>query len=219
MFLFQKLPLVVIFGALMCARACLALAVLLKKPPSGQHQLQTLPGTAYNETVPVTVLSTFVPRALTRPSDTKTADAHLTGALALAMAYTPYSPSGACMSHNKITNDLQDIKNKGFNIVRVYSTDCNTLAYVGSACKKLGLKMILGIYIKRSGIFGAQEQIEAIAQWGEWEVVELIVVGNEAISNGYCSAPDLASFITTSKLTFRAAGYTGKVTTAEPIDI
>lgn len=47
----------------------------------------------------------------------------------------------------------------------------------------------------------------------------MIVVGNEAVFNGYTSAGELAAFIMECRKAFRAAGYAGPVTTTEPISI
>jgi exo-beta-1,3-glucanase (GH17 family) len=153
------------------------------------------------------------------PSSTGGSGSGTTGEGQYGMTFSPYTSEGNCMSQSEVTNNLKTIKQKGFNLVRVYSTDCNSLEYIGSACKSLGLNMILGVFIESSGTSGAEEQVTAITKWAQWDMVELIVVGNEAISSGYVSASQLASFITSCKSSFEAAGYTGKVTTTEPIDV
>ncbi|KAJ5762914.1 hypothetical protein N7533_001595 [Penicillium manginii] len=153
------------------------------------------------------------------PSSTGGSGSGVTGEGQYGMTFSPYTSSGQCMSQSEVTSNLKTIKDKGFNLVRVYSTDCNSLEYIGSACKSLGLNMILGVFIESSGTSGAEEQVTAITKWAQWGMVELIVVGNEAVSSGYVSAAELASFITSCKSAFKAAGYTGKVTTTEPIDV
>lgn len=47
----------------------------------------------------------------------------------------------------------------------------------------------------------------------------MIVVGNEAVFNGFCTAEALASFVAEARSAFQAAGYSGPVTTTETIDI
>lgn len=135
------------------------------------------------------------------------------------MTYSPYTSTGACADQNTIESAIADIASKGFKVVRLYSTDCNGLEYVGQAAAKHGLKMIIGVFISNTGISGAQDQVKEIAAWAQWQLVDLIVVGNEAVFNGYCSASELAGFISSSLQTFKAAGYTGKITTTEPIEI
>lgn len=78
----------------------------------------------------------------------------------------------------------------------------------------------MGIYIDDTGVTGsAASQVTAIASWAKWDLVDMFVVGNEAVFNGYCTASELVSFIQSTKSTFNAAGYTGTYTTAEPLNI
>jgi exo-beta-1,3-glucanase (GH17 family) len=135
------------------------------------------------------------------------------------MTYTPYTSSGACTDQSTIEQDIADIAAKGFKVVRLYSTDCSGLEFVGQAASDHGLKLILGVFISGSGISAAQEQVQQISSWAQWSLVDLIVVGNEAISSGYVTASELASFVSSSASAFKAAGYAGKVTLTEPLDI
>lgn len=139
-----------------------------------------------------------------------------------AITYTPYTSSGDCKSAGDVMSDLASIKAKGFTTVRLYATDCSGLENVGAACEANGLKIILGVFIEGSGIGGAAQQVSDIAAWGSaghWSTVTMIVVGNEAIFNGFCSAEELAGFISSSKATWAASGYSGAVTTTEPLNI
>ena len=137
----------------------------------------------------------------------------------MGMTYSPYANGGGCKSKADVLKDIDMVKQKGFTTVRVYATDCNSLEYIGEGAKKNGLKMIVGVYIDGSGIKGAQSQVTAISNWAQWEMVDLIVVGNESLQSGVCSPEQLAEFIESSKKSFQAAGYNGKVTTTEPIYI
>ena len=138
------------------------------------------------------------------------------------ITYTPYQPSnGDCKSADEVDSDIQGLKDNGFSIVRVYSTDCNTLESVGSACKKHGLELIIGVFVKETGCSydtpDIKEQVDAIAEWAEWDLVKLFVVGNEAIMNGFCSASELRELVTTVKE--KCSGYTGKWTISETLNI
>lgn len=135
------------------------------------------------------------------------------------MTYSPYTSAGECKTKQEVLSDLKVIKGKGFNLIRVYSTDCSGLEFIGDACKELSLSIIMGVYIDGSGISAAQEQVTEIAKWAEWDMVKLIVVGNEAIQSGYVDAASLASFIKSASSSFKAAGYTGVITTTEPINV
>jgi exo-beta-1,3-glucanase (GH17 family) len=136
------------------------------------------------------------------------------------MTYTQYNTDGTCRAASDVMSDLAIIKGKGFTTIRMYGTDCNGLQNVGAAARANGLLMIIGIFIESSGISGAQPQVQQITEWGQsgnWDLVVLIVVGNEAISSGYCDGGSLAGFISSCKGAFQAAGYNGPVTTTEPV--
>ncbi|KAI9680119.1 MAG: hypothetical protein M1817_005136 [Caeruleum heppii] len=135
------------------------------------------------------------------------------------MTYSPYTNGGGCKPANEQASDIADIAKKGFSSIRLYSTDCGGLQAVGDAAKQHGLKIVAGVYIDQSGVGKAGEQVQALISWGQFQLVEMIVLGNEAIFNKYVSASDLAAFISSSKQKLQAAGYNGPVTTTEPLNI
>lgn len=137
----------------------------------------------------------------------------------MGMTYSPYANDGNCQDEATVLKNVGEIAKKGFSHLRLYATDCNGLEYVGKAAKQHGLKMIIGVYIDGSGISKAQEQVTAITKWAQWDLVTLIVVGNESIQSGYVEVGALAGFITSAKQSFKSAGFTGDVTTSESINI
>ncbi|KAJ5625493.1 hypothetical protein N7510_001802 [Penicillium lagena] len=169
--------------------------------------------------------STALPTSVAAVSTTAPAPQPTSGSGALTgngqygMTYSPYTESGMCKTKDEVFQDIKTIQDKGFNLIRIYSTDCSGLMFVGEAARQYGMNMILGVYIDNTGTSGAQEQVSAIATWAEWDLVELIVVGNEAVQSGYATASELASFIESSTAVFRAAGWTKDVTTTEPVDV
>jgi exo-beta-1,3-glucanase (GH17 family) len=141
-----------------------------------------------------------------------------------AMTYTPYDSTGNCKTADVVSSDLAAIKAKGFTTIRLYGTDCSGLTNVGGAAVAQGMKIILGIFIEGSGIAGAQSQLGQVTAWGSqgsnWASVVMLVVGNEAISQGFCDGPSLAGFISQAKSALQAAGAGNvPVTTTEPLNI
>lgn len=138
-----------------------------------------------------------------------------------AITYTPYNDDLTCKTRAAIDADVAIIAKKGFTSIRVYATDCSILKYVGSAAAYHKLKLILGIHIDDTILMLAQPQINEIIAWanGNWDIVEMIVVGNEAIFNEFTTPKLLAEFITSARDHFREAGYSGPITTTEPVDI
>ncbi|KAI0102902.1 glycoside hydrolase family 17 protein [Nemania sp. FL0031] len=139
-----------------------------------------------------------------------------------AVTYTPYetSSNGGCKTQAQVNSDIAAIAAAGVTTIRVYSTDCSTLEFVGGACEAHGIKMILGIFVDEPGCDASNpsvtEQISAIKAWGKWDLVELISVGNEAVLHGYCTPSELAGLISTTK---SQLSYTGPYSTAETVNI
>lgn len=136
-----------------------------------------------------------------------------------AMTYSPYTAEGGCKGADAVFTDISAIKSAGFNTVRLYSTDCSGLENVGNACKQYSLKLVLGIFIDNKGIDAARPQVTDILSWGQWQMVELIVIGNEALFNKHCDVNALAGFIAETKAQFQGAGYTGPCTTTETLNV
>ncbi|KAK8175227.1 beta-glucosidase 5 [Phyllosticta citrichinensis] len=143
-----------------------------------------------------------------------------------AITYTPYNSDGTCKTADDVKTDIADIKDKGFTTVRLYATDCDGLVNVGAACSESALKMIIGIYIKSDGISAqdTQDQVTEIQSWAKegsnWDLVDMIVIGNEAVFNGWATAQELGEFISTVKSTFKSAGLASKAfTTSETVNI
>ncbi|KAJ5818802.1 hypothetical protein N7474_004393 [Penicillium riverlandense] len=167
----------------------------------------------------VAAMSTSTAAPAPAPQPTGGSGGVLTGNGQHGMTYSPYTESGMCKTKDEVFQDIKTIQDKGFNLIRIYSTDCSGLMFVGEAARQYGMNMILGVYIDNTGTSGAQEQVSAIATWAEWDLVELIVVGNEAVQSGYATASELAAFIESSTAIFRAGGWTKDVTTTEPVDV
>ncbi|KAI1847320.1 hypothetical protein JX265_006440 [Neoarthrinium moseri] len=134
-----------------------------------------------------------------------------------AITYTPYDSNGNCKSASAVTEDIKAISEKGISTVRVYSTDCDTLPNVGSACAAHGVRMIIGIFIDAPGCTAnnptVSQQISSIKSWAQWDIVDMIVVANEALFNGHCQPSELAGLISQCKSSF--SGYTGPYTTTD----
>ncbi|KAK4143257.1 exo-beta-1,3-glucanase [Dichotomopilus funicola] len=138
-----------------------------------------------------------------------------------AMTYTAYAETaeGGCKSASEVMDDVTAIAKAGFSAIRVYSTDCDTLPNVGAAVRKLGLRLIVGIFIGQAGCDNASptvaDQISALKEWAEWDLVDLAAVGNEALFNNFCTVGELTSLIQRVKSELGATGYNGAFTTTD----
>jgi exo-beta-1,3-glucanase (GH17 family) len=136
-----------------------------------------------------------------------------------AITYSQYNDDSTCKSAEDVDADIADIAKKGFGAIRLYSPECDSLITVGGACKKYGVQIILGVFIKAGGVTTADKEVEAIKKWNQWGNISLVVIGNEAIFQGFCTAEELAAYITKVGSEFKSLGYHGHVTTTEPVNI
>ncbi|KAK4190543.1 glycoside hydrolase superfamily [Podospora australis] len=136
-----------------------------------------------------------------------------------AMTYTPFRADGHCKSAGEVMEDVTLIKKAGFVSLRIYSTDCDTLPNVGAAARANGLRLIIGIFIGAPGCDNGDPtvaaQIAALKAWKQWDLVDLCVVGNEALFNNFCTVQQLTNLIVHTKQELGSVGYTGKFTTTD----
>lgn len=138
-----------------------------------------------------------------------------------AMTYTPFTTDSKCKGADEVMQDIAAIAAAGFTTLRVYSTDCDTLPNVGAAARAHGLRMIVGIFIGKVGCDNTDpdvaEQIAALKAWSQWDLVDLCVVGNEALFNKFCSVSELTSLISRTKSELASVGYNGPFTTTDVV--
>lgn len=136
-----------------------------------------------------------------------------------AMAYSPYNNDGSCKTADQVLPDLQLLKSKGINQIRMYGTDCNSLQTVLPQAKSLGISVNQGLWITSAGVDSIDIPLQQLISYGQtngWDVFAYITIGNEAVISQYCSVSDLISKIGSVKSQLQAAGYTGQLTTSEP---
>ena len=162
-----------------------------------------------------------------KPSDTPTYGGSgrvITKGDKWAMTYTPYAPNGNCKTKSEVDSDIAEIAKLGFTTIRSYSTDCGVFENVVPACKASGLKVILGIFFsEKGGPFSgyADEQLQQIIKGAPKDDTVMVIVGNECIFSGVCTAESLSSYFIKVRTDLHAAGFSKDiaVTTTEPVNI
>ena len=103
------------------------------------------------------------------------------------ISYSPYTSSGGCKDVSSISSDLHTIASEGYQIIRLYGTDCNQVSNVVSVLSSTGinLKLFLGIF----DLGSASSQISTIvsAIHGNWNHIVTISIGNEPVNQGIAS--------------------------------
>lgn len=143
-----------------------------------------------------------------------------------AIVYHPYNSDSTCRNRATVHAHMTEIARLGFTTIRLHNHDCSILAKLASSSEVQSqqIRLILGIHIDETGLGAATPLVDEVVAWAEedpsrWESVELVVVGEEAVFNGHASAKDLATFIVRTRSTLQTAGYTGPLTTTEPLHV
>lgn len=137
-----------------------------------------------------------------------------------AITYGPYDgKTGACKSAQQVKDDICKIKDAGFQAVRIYGTDCDTLTNVVPACVEQGLQVIAGVFVKGQCSIknpDIQKQVDDLNAMNNWDAIRLLVISNESILNGICTGAEVAQLITDVKNA--CPKYQGPCTTAETVN-
>ena len=106
---------------------------------------------------------------------------------------TPLNPKGLVISDRRIDADLA-ILSRRFNGIRTYSAI--GLENVPRYAKKYGLKMLLGAWVGADPVVTEKELQTAIELTRRYpDVVQAVVVGNEALLRGEVTASQLVEYI------------------------
>lgn len=127
------------------------------------------------------------------------------------ITYSPYSgssqASSSCKGADEIADDIRKIHNKGFNRVRLYATDCNQLSVVGPVASKLGMQIIIGIFVNSPSSADSDfaKQLQAIKDYisvnGAGNI-DALLVGNEPFSGQHATVDQIASYLSQAKAAF-----------------
>ncbi|KAL9002972.1 MAG: hypothetical protein Q9188_004138 [Gyalolechia gomerana] len=126
------------------------------------------------------------------------------------VSYSPYNGDNSCKSTQQVATDFSKIS--GYQVIRLYGTDCNQVANVLAATKGSNVKFFLGIF----DLAQVQKEAETIANaiHGDWSRVNAISVGNEMVNKG-TSPGTVIGAIGQARGVLKNCGYTGPVVTVD----
>lgn len=135
-----------------------------------------------------------------------------TGGNGLGITYSPYNTDNSCKSAGQVKTDIDAITG-GYQVIRLYGTDCSQVQNVLAAAKPHGYKLFLGIF----DITKVASEVATIASAvnGDWSSIDTVSVGNEGVNNNQYSVADVSAAVGTAKGALTAAGYTGPVVTVD----
>lgn len=160
--------------------------------------------------------STTVSSTTTSTAESSTASVDTSSTVAAGGAkgitYSPYNADGSCKSTSEVTSDLSQLTD--FGIIRLYGVDCDQVANVLQA-KTSSQKLFLGIYYVDAIEAGVETIKAAIEQYGSWDDVYTVSIGNELVNGGEATTSQVGEYISTGRSALEAAGYTGPVVSVD----
>lgn len=128
-----------------------------------------------------------------------------------AISYSPYNTDHSCKSASQVKADFSIIE--GFELVRLYGTDCDQVSNVIAAIQGTNIKLFLGIFNINDVNNEAQTIIKAVDH--KWDLVNTVSVGNELVNSGQASVGQVTSAIETARSCLKDAGYNGPIVTVD----
>lgn len=128
------------------------------------------------------------------------------------ITYTPYNADGTCKNAAQVASDMSALS--AYPVVRLYGTDCDQVANVFKS-KASGQKLFLGVF-DVSNIEGSIQQMkDAVSQYGSWDDVTTVSIGNELVNGGQASPSQVGQYVATGRAALQAAGFNGPVVSVD----
>lgn len=159
-----------------------------------------------------TTAETTTSAASTSAASTPTSSGSSNFSSGKGVTYSPYTSSGACKSLSEVQTDLAKLS--GYEIIRLYGVDCNQVENVLQA-KADGQKLFLGIYYVDDIEAGISQMASAIKQYGSWDDVYTVSIGNELVNSGAATVDQIASYVKSGRAALTSAGYSGPVVSVD----
>lgn len=145
------------------------------------------------------------------PSKSATGPSSSGPSFSKGVTYSPYNKDNTCKGAKSVATDLSGIS--GYDLIRIYGTDCGQVGNVVSAIKGTGISLLVGIFDITNIPSEAQTIIQAVN--GDWSSIKAINVGNELVDTGAASVSQVVAAMSQARSILRAAGFTGPVVTVD----
>ncbi|KAL8713936.1 MAG: hypothetical protein Q9220_002082 [cf. Caloplaca sp. 1 TL-2023] len=126
------------------------------------------------------------------------------------VSYSPYNADNTCKSAQQVATDFSKIS--GYQVIRLYGTDCNQVSNVLAATKGSNVKLFLGIF----DLAQVQQESKTISSAvnGDWSRINAVSVGNEMVNKGTDPGTVIGA-IGQTRSALKASGYSGPVVTVD----
>lgn len=145
-------------------------------------------------------------------SDSSSSSSNVPAGGAKGITYSPYNADGTCKNAGDVASDMSKLSDYG--IIRLYGVDCNQVENVLQA-KTSSQKLFLGIFFVDQIQQGVDTISSAISQYGSWNDVDTVSIGNELVNGGQANADQVGQYVSTGRSALKAAGYSGPVVSVD----
>ncbi|CAL9729298.1 probable family 17 glucosidase Scw4p [Monosporozyma unispora] len=181
---------------------------------NGNTEASAAPATTAATAAPATTASSAASASTASSSNNNNGDSasNVPAGDAKGITYSPYNADGSCKSAGDVASDLSKLTDYG--IIRLYGVDCNQVENVLQA-KTSSQKLFLGIFYVDQIQQGVATISSAINQYGSWNDVDTVSIGNELVNGGQANADQVGQYVSTGRSALQAAGYTGPVVSVD----
>ncbi|GMM30358.1 putative family 17 glucosidase [Martiniozyma asiatica (nom. inval.)] len=145
-------------------------------------------------------------------TSTASSDSSSFSAGSKGITYSPYNADGTCKALSDVKTDLAKLAN--YEVIRLYGVDCSQVENVLQA-KADGQKLFLGIYFVSELEAGIEQMANAIANYGSWDDVLTVSIGNELVNSGEATPAQIKEYVSTARTALTSKGYTGDVVSVD----
>ncbi|CAB4256150.1 similar to Saccharomyces cerevisiae YGR279C SCW4 Cell wall protein with similarity to glucanases [Maudiozyma barnettii] len=150
--------------------------------------------------------------AVTQATSAASSSSNTGAAGVKGVTYSPYNADGSCKSASQVSSDLAQLS--GYPTIRLYGVDCNQVANVLQG-KSASQDVFLGIFDVNQIQSAVDTMKAAIDQYGSWDEVVSVSVGNELVNGGQATPAQVGQYIDTGRAALQAAGYNGPVVSVD----
>ncbi|MCJ1312164.1 hypothetical protein MMC25_005838 [Agyrium rufum] len=126
------------------------------------------------------------------------------------VTYSPYNSDQTCKTQSQVAQDVAMLT--GYDVIRLYGTDCDQVANVVSALSGTSTRIVAGLFDLNSVADEVSTLSDAVD--GNWDIIHTVSVGNEAVSKG-ASVGQVTGAVSQARSALRTAGFKGPVVTVD----
>ena len=121
------------------------------------------------------------------------------------------------MSASDVASQIAELASDGYNAIRLYAVDCDTISSAVPAAKKNGLAVLAGLY----NLDSITSDLESMSTQldGDFSYLSALAVGNEWINSGEATVSQVVDAIKEARDYLETTNFAGKVTSVDTFNV